>query len=267
MEDKNSKRLAFETYRKEYIGRLFKEEIEPLFQKYGKEIEEFRKEWLLGDKAIKTDEDYQSWLREIEDRLQGKKTEIAYFEEEEGHTLEGYDTVAIELFTLMEENPRILPQGDSVQSVFDYRFRQLMRKLAIDPDWYGLFLNYLFTGEINLDLIGHPNIEVSERFLFGPESDELDHKISLNVGPNTRLDDVKKVWRFVVKPLQKEIKALWKGKGRKKPAMEKALEMIKLQKQGKTIKQILDIIDPKCEVWDEIKARKAIARAKKRLQK
>lgn len=36
--------------------------------------------------------------------------------------------------------------------------------------------------------------------MFGPENDELDHKISLNVGPNTRIEDVKKVWRYVVEP-------------------------------------------------------------------
>lgn len=267
MEKKNVKKLAFEIYRKGYIGRLFKEEIKPILQKYGEEINAFRKEWLLEARTIKTEQDYQSWLNVIENRLKSKKTDIAYFEEEEGLTLNGYDVTAIELFTLMEENPRILPQGNSPRSVFDYRLRQLMRKLGIDPDWYGLFLNYLFTGEINLELISHPNIEVTERFMFGPESDELDHRITLNVGPNTRLDDVKKVWRFVIEPLQKKTKAFWKGKVRKKPTMETAMKMLELQKQGKTITQILKIIDTEGLRWDEIKARKAIDRVKKRLQK
>lgn len=267
MGKKNEKQKAFEEYQKKYIGKFLKEELSFLLKRHEKEIDAFRKEWRLTNRKIKTEKDYKNWLKEIEKKLKDKKFEVAYFEEEEGHTLKGYDTVAIELFTLMEESPRIYPQGDSPEAVFDYRLRQLMRKLGIDPDWYGLFLNYLYSGEINLKLVSHPNIEITERFLFGPENDEIDHRISLNIGPNTRLEEVKKVWRFIVEPLQKKMKALWKGKTREKPTKEIALKMLKLHRQGKTVPQILEIIDPGGQKWDEVKARKAIARAKKWLEK
>lgn len=267
MGKKNGKQKAFETYQNKYIGRLFKEELKPLLEKYKGEINAFRNEWLLTSRIIRTEKEYQEWLEIIEKKLGYKKTKVAYFEEEEGHTLKGYDTVAIELFTLMEESPRITPQGDSLEAVFDYRFRQLMRKLGIDPDWYGLFLNYIFTGKINLKLIGHPNIEITERFLFGPENDEIDHRISLNVGPNTRIEEVKKAWRYIVKPLQGKMKALWKGKERKKPTHEVGIKALKLRQKGKTYKQILDELDPHSERFDEFSIRKAMMRAKQRLEK
>lgn len=88
---------------KRLYWRLFKEEIQPLLQRNEKEINEFRKDWLLESKVIKTNEDYQGWVNEIENKLKDRKMEIAYFEEEEGLTLSGYDITAIELFTLMEK--------------------------------------------------------------------------------------------------------------------------------------------------------------------
>lgn len=267
MRKKNKKQKAFNSYQKEYIGRLFKEELKPLLKKHKEEIKKFRKEWLLTNRKIETEKDYRDWLELIEKKLQHKKFKVFYFEEEEGHTLEGYDTVAIELFTLMEESPRIYPQGDSPEAVFDYRLRQLMRKLGIDPDWRGLFLNYIFAEEINLKLVGHPNIEVTERFLFGSENDEIDHRISLNIGPNTRLEEVKKVFRFVVKPLQKSMKALWKGKTRRKPTHEISIKALKLKQKGKTYRQILDDLDPHSERFDEFSIRKAMIRAEERLEK
>lgn len=267
MRKKNKKQKAFEEYQKKYIGKFLKGELTLLLKKHQKEIDNFRKEWRLTKRKIKTAKDYQNWLKEIEKELKDRKFEVAYFEEEEGHTLKGYDTVAIELFTLMEESPRITPQGDSLKAVFDYRFRQLMRKLGIDPDWYGLFLNYIFTGEINLKFVGHPNIEVTERFIFGPENDEIDHRISLNIGPNTRKEEIDNVWKFIVEPLQKTMKSLWKGKIRKRPTHKIALKMLKLKEQGLTISQIIEKIDPEGKKWDIISAQKAIERVRKRIKK
>ena len=267
MSKKNTKEQVFKKFQTYYFNKYFKQDFRDRVRKYKKEINLFRKEWLLAGRKINTDYDYQCWLKEIEEKLSHKRSRIDYFEEEEGHTLKGYDTVAIELFTLMENWPRITSQGNSVASVFDYRFRQLMRKVGIDPDWYGLFLNYLFIDKVDPELITHPNIEVSERFLFGPENDEIDHRLSLNIGPNTRKEDVDNIWQFVIKPFQKKMKSLWKGTTRKKPTRKIALKMLMLHRHGKTAPQILTKLNLNSDEWDETRVRKAIARARKWVEK
>ena len=267
MRKKKTKEEVFKKFQVYCFNRYFKQDFRDRVRKYKKEINPFRKEWLLAGRKIKTDYDYQCWLKETEEKLSYKRFKIDYFEEEEGHTLQGYDTVAIELFTLMENSPRITSQGNSVASVFDYRFRQLMRKVGIDPDWYGLFLNYLFTDKFDPKLITRPNIEVTERFLYGPENDEIDHRLSLNIGPNTRKEDVDSLWQFVIEPLQKKMKSLWKGTTRKKPTRKIALRMLRLHNQGKTVPEILQIPSLNTDKWDETKVRKAIARAKKWVEK
>lgn len=267
MKKKIDKEKAFNEYRKNYLKKFFDQNFKLLLKKHKKEIENFRKEWILSKWEIKTQEDYDGWLKSIEKPLSAKKRDVTYLEEEEGHILRGYETVAIEYLALSEESPRVFLQGNSLEVVFDYELRVFMRKLQIDTDWYPLFRHYILTKNIELTAIVHPNIEVTERFLYGPDSDELDHRISLNFGPNTRINEVKAVWRYIIEPLQKSMKALWKGKTRERPTAEIGLQAYKLRRKGLTYKEILSKLDPYSVRFDEFSIRKAAERAKKRLAK
>lgn len=258
---------AFRSYRNGYLKRLFDQDLKLVLKKQSKTIVKFRKRWKLDKQQITTQNEYDVWLNTIEKTLAKRKQEISYIEEEESHVLLGYKTVGIEFELLSEDYPRIIRQGDSLEAVFDYELRKLMRQIDIDPDWWPVFRHYILSRRIVLTTVSHPNIEITERLLFGPDNREIDHKISLNIGPNTRLKEIKYAWRFIVEPLQKKIKARWKGKTREKPTLKIALRMLALANKDKSANEIMESLHLDENDWSEMKVRKAIARARKWVEK
>jgi len=258
---------AFRSYRNDYLKKFFNQDLKLVLQKREKNIDAFRKRWKLNKQRITTQKEYDVWLSTIEQKLAKRKQQISYLEEEELHVLKGYKTVGIEFELLREDYPRIIRQGNSLEVVFDYELRKLMRRIDIDPDWWPVFRHYILSERIILTAVSHPNIEVTERLLFGPDNREIDHKISLNIGPNTRLNEIKYAWRFIVEPLQKKIKARWKGKNREKPTVKIALHMLNLANQGKSANKIMDLLHLNGDDWSETRVRKTIARARKWAEK
>ena len=63
------------------------------------------------------------------------------------------------------------------------------------------------------------------------------------------------------------MKALWKGKVRKRPTHKIGAKALKLLKDGKTFAQISKELDPYCDKYDEFGIRNLILRTEKRLQK
>ena len=76
------------------------------------------------------------------------------------------------------------------------------------------------------------------------------------------MKEIKDTWKHIVLPLQRKIKGRLKGGGRAKPTRDLAIKMLKLKESGKTVPEIMKILDLDPDIWDETKVGKAISRTR-----
>ena len=144
--------------------------------------------------------------------------------------------------------------------VFDFEIQKLTRELKLDQDLNTLIREYVFFNEANLKKVINTNIIVSQRTTIVQELGEIERKISLTFGPNTSQQDLIDMYKFFIVGLQKTIEGYIKGKIQKNDEFERNVKIITLHNQGKTAKQIIEVLDKEGLYLDEAYINKIIRR-------
>ena len=201
---------AFEEYRIKYFKGFLKNIYPQLCKKHKGRIEIFREEWKIPKQGLKTEKEYQSWLQKIEKEIPHKKQAVEYLEIEEYHVIEGFETIAIDYPLLTEENPRIIPQGDSLETVFNLGIKRLISEFGIDPESYPFLRYFILFNDVSVQTITDTGIKLSEKILFSGDAEPVDYSISISFGPNTEWEDLKKFWDLRIEELRKDLEGFWK---------------------------------------------------------
>ncbi|MFA6016560.1 MAG: hypothetical protein WC744_00540 [Patescibacteria group bacterium] len=210
--------------------------IVPIEKLHWKEIKKFKDDWGIKTRELKNNKILKKWLKEIQTKYPNKKYSVLIFEVEKFHEIEDEKIIHTVHSDFVELEPRITFLGDSPKIVFDYEVKLLMNQLNLDLYWIKLFKQYLLFGRDQIDSIRNPSLDVTERITYGKNPQQLEHRIALNISPNTSLEEIQLLWDKIIKPLQIKIRGHWLNKKRitkLQPLLEKLIDLdIEDQKTG-----------------------------------
>jgi hypothetical protein len=221
-------KIDFTAYRLSKLENFLKLVIIPIEKLRWKEIEEFRKDWEIPSCGFKTDTKLKNWYKAQQKKYLNKKDCIVYFENEIVYEIENGKIANIIPLDFLEKYPRVLELGHKLEAVFDHDVRLLMNKLELDYDWAKLFKQYLLFGKHSIKSVRSPSVFISERICVDENGEEVDHKFSFNISPNTQIEEINLLNNFIVKHIREHTKNSWLGKRRKSkslPILEKLIDL------------------------------------------
>ncbi|MFH0772895.1 MAG: hypothetical protein V1922_01115 [bacterium] len=220
--------LKLKKFRVEQLNNFKVKVLAPVEKLHWKIIEGFRDEWGIPHEGIQTNTELEEWYAQVQIKHPEKKYDVVYKKEEDFHIIEDdaiVDTIHLAQF---EEQPYVMNLGNSPQAVLDYEVKMLMNKLNLDHDWAKLFKQYLLFKRDLITSVRNPSIDITEVKTFDKNSQPLEHRIALNITPNTSIDEMQMLWNLIIEPLQQKIRGHWLTKKRKsplQPLLEKLIEL------------------------------------------
>lgn len=221
-------KVDFINYRLSKLDDFLKLVIIPIEKLRWREIEEFKKDWGIPSCGFKTDTKLKNWYKAQQKKYLNKKDCIVYFENEIVYEIEDGKITNIIPIDFLEKYPRVLELGHKLEAVFDHNIRLLMNKLDLDYDWTKLFKQYLLFGKHSIKSVRSPSVFISERICVDENGEEVDHKFSFNISPNTQIKEINLLNNFIVKHIREHTKNSWLGKRRKSkslPILEKLIDL------------------------------------------
>ena len=215
----------------------FKKTVIDLVEKlHWRKLKKFKDSWDIPKKGFQNSKKLEDWYKEVQIKHPEKKYDVIFIEVEEFHIIEENKIVDTAYSVLFEENPRVVNLGNLPEIVFDHEVKTFMNELNLDPDWATLFKQYLLFGRESIEAVRVPSVVVTERITYGKKLQQLEHRIALNISPNTPIDEIQLLWKPIVAKLQNKIKGSWLYKRRKsklQPLLERLINLdIEDQKRG-----------------------------------
>ena len=202
--------------------------IEPIEKLNWKKIKYFRRGWGIKISKLKNTQKLKKWYEEIQDKHPDKKYNVLVFEVEKFHEIEGGQVKNTLHSDSIELEPRITNLGDKPEVVFDHEVKIIMNELNLDPDWASLFKHYLLFGKSSIKSATNLSGVISERITYGKKLQAIEHRIALNISPNTPLEEIELLWNPVITKLQNTIRGGWLKRKRESeldPLLEKLINI------------------------------------------
>jgi len=210
------------------LEKFLKLVIIPIEKLCWREIDEFRKNWEIPEDGFKTEKKLKQWYKTFQKKHPEKKYNVVYREQEIVYEIEDGKITHMIPLDYFEKHPRLLKLGNKLDAVFDYEVRLLMNKCNLDFEWARLFKQYLLSGRHSPKAVRSPSFIVSERICIDENGNEVDHKLSFNASPNTKLKEIALTADSLFKDIRNHTKGFWLGKKRNtksKPMLEKLITL------------------------------------------
>lgn len=212
--------------------------------KFIKDIVGLRKKWSIPIEGLKTNDKWKNWQEWLDDISEDfiKKNIL-------NKSNKSY-----------KNNTRLLDQVPV--NAFNINLDNLLKKYKLSPDLKNSIRYYLLADDME-NMGFSSGVSISSKY---DNKDGFLNKITLNIGANTTLEDIKAIWGEVSSS-QKKLPYKRQEKLQPIPNLDRDLFIFNLKKEGKSSKEILKILQNEYDIYsmsyDDIN--KIIQRIKKRM--
>ena len=168
-------------------------------------IKKFRLDWDIDKDGFKNKKDIINWFKRSVNKQKKESKGLSWIEEITPYKSSG--------FILDEEKTKtkvISPKNRKGKkwlfvSHFQKQLQELAAEIGLDNAWYLVFEYYVLTNKLDMRSITDTGIKIFKKIKKYTTDRPVEGKIILEFGPNTRLEDIKKIWTDQVKLLQKKL--------------------------------------------------------------
>jgi hypothetical protein len=255
---KNTAEKAFLEFLENRFSISNQQRIIIILEKEVEKIVEFRKKWHIPPAGFEDRVPWTKWYKNLAKIAPERIRDIEYIEFEIFYFFSRFKPIKSILSTDLENYERRTIIKKNIYAVFEFEVKKLVRDLKLDQDLCFLIAEYVWYGKMALSKVENTNIIVSQRITNSPEAGELERKVSMIFGANTRKKDIDDMYRFFVSGLQNTISGCVKDKTKTIKDIEIYILIYTLYKQEKTVKEIANILAEKGKAFDEANIRRII---------
>jgi len=199
----------FNNYWNDYINKEIKRKFSYVIsnkkEEVQKKIKDFRSRWGIPENGFKFEKEIINWFKRSVNKQKKESKGLSWIEEITPYKSSG--------FILDEEKTKtkvISPKNREGKkwlfvSHFQKQLQELAAEIGLDNAWYLVFEYYVLTNKLDMKSITDTGIKIFKKIKKYTTDRPVEGKIILEFGPNTRLEDIKKIWTDQVKLLQKKL--------------------------------------------------------------
>lgn len=192
-------------YKSEYIEKSLKKRFLYAIKNKRKKIKAFRNKWNIRPGGFVTETAVNKWI--IKKRKSwNKKLDLKQFEKEI-HIYKSYGLILDEIETYTKKQPNTI----SKHKLYDFKIaffeavKKLAREIKLDYSWVEQLEYYLLHRDGQMLGITDCSIKIFKTILKDANGKYFNGKIILEIGPNTRREDLIFIWGHNIEPLQKTL--------------------------------------------------------------
>lgn len=204
--EKNTELLKLSNqYKSEYVEKSLRKKFLYVVKNKRKEIEAFRTEWNIRPGGFATETAISKWGTKKK-KSWNKKLNLEEFTKEI-HIYQSYGLVLDEIKTPPKKQPTKISKDKlyDFDTTFFEAIKKLAREIELDYSWAKQLQYYLLHRDCQMYGITDCGIKIFKTSLKDANGKYFDGKIILEIGPNTRREDLIFIWGHNIEPLQKTL--------------------------------------------------------------